>query len=413
MTSRNYRFYPPLAMDKVMDVFARANHRGLEPVNFGKGVSTFNPFAYLDIPLTNEQLGNHVSYGDINGLMSLRQAVCRYYAEKFDYELSPERVCITDGASGALTIAFAMLVESGGEILLPESCYPAYKILAQVFEAKFRFIPLREDRRIDIERLPELVTKKTQAIIINSPSNPYGAFLREEELEAVTSLGVPVIFDEVYQPLALSEAVIPSAIRFSDRHLVLNSFSKSLAIAGFRVGYLIVPEPQMQLMTNIKAILNMCTSLPSQVLAERLLEHWDSLVNKHREMLISNWSIFERSAKQQGLKLLSRPEAGFFTTLDVSGSRRNAMQAALELARKHAISSSPGIDFQERDNNFLRLNFACAAQEIEPGLERLAAYLADPEQPEQTGSRAKAARTGKNREYLMSNFLSANVLGNL
>lgn len=377
--SKNYRFYPPLAMDEVMEAFSRANHHGLEPLNFGKGVSSFNPFDYVDTQLSSFNLGKHVAYGDINGLMSLRQAICRYYQEKFDYDLTPERVCITDGASGALTIALAMLVESGGEIILPESCYPAYKIFAQIFEANCRFVPLKDNRCIDIEQLPRLISKKTQAIIINSPSNPYGAFLREDELEAITSLGIPVIFDEVYQPLSLTDEAIPSAIQFSDRHIIVNSFSKSLAIAGFRVGYMIVPEAQTQLMTNVKAILNMCTSLPSQVVAETLLGHWDTLVNKHRLMLRDNWVAFKRVTDRLDLKLLSQPEAGFFTTIDISTTRQNAMQVALELARHHAISSSPGIDFQDRDSSFLRLNFACDARQIETGLARIADYLACPD----------------------------------
>lgn len=371
----HYRSYPSLAMDEIMNVFDSTDHRRLEPVNFGKGVSSFNPFEHVDIHLDRKMLGRHVSYGDINGMASLRHAVCRHYREQFGYDLSPERVCITDGASGALTIALAMLLETGGEIILPESHYPAYRVMAKIFSARCRFVPVRDDYCIDVEQLPRFISSKTQAILINSPSNPHGAVLSAAELEGIASLGVPVIFDEVYQDLPLGDTPIPSAIHVADQHMIINSLSKSLAIAGFRIGYLIVPEAQVALMTNVKAVLNMCTSLPSQLLALELLQHRDELVGKHRALLRHNWAMFKQTASHLGLNLRSQPQAGFFALVDVADGGRDAMQMALELAQYHAIGSVPGIDFQQRDNAFLRLNFACPTPQIEAGLKRLANYL--------------------------------------
>lgn len=371
----NYRSYPSLAMDEVMDIFEQVDHQHQEPINFGKGVSCFNPFDYVDACLNGENLGRHVGYGSISGLASLRHAICRYYGEKFDYDLAPQRVCITDGASGALNIALAMLLETDGEIILPESHYPAYKVLAQIFEARCHLVPVRDDYCIDVEQLSHFINRKTQAILINSPSNPHGAVLSADKLEAISCLGVPVIFDEVYQSLPLGDEPIPSAIHYSDRHMLVNSLSKSLAIAGFRVGYLIVPESQVQLMTNVKAVLNMCTSLPSQMLAEKLFQHWDELVGRHRQMLRSNWLDFEQTAGHFGLSLRARPKAGFFAMVDIADAKRDAVQVSYELARYHALGSTPGIDFQHYDNAFLRLNFACHPHQIKQGLARLANYL--------------------------------------
>lgn len=226
-----------------------------------------------------------------------------------------------------------------------------------------------------MEKLPDLISNKTRAILINSPSNPHGACLSLKELEAIGSLGVPVIFDEVYQSLSLSDEVIPSAINFSKGHFLVNSFSKSLAIAGFRLGYLIVPEEKVQVMTNVKAILNMCTSLPSQLLTECLLQHWDKLLKKHRAMLRQNWSIFQHTINALGLKLRSQPKAGFFALVDVADVHQDSIEISRELARYYALASVPGIDFQDSNHNFLRLNFACDSDQIKLGLFRLAQYL--------------------------------------
>ena len=375
------RAYPSLAMDEIAAELGRADHRRLEPIDFGKGVSSFNPFAHLEADLSRLSLDAHVGYGDIKGLVGLRRLIARHYQERFDYDLSHERVCITDGASGALTIAMAMLVEAGAEIVLPASCYPAYSVLAQIFNARIRRAPMHPGGHLDLERLPAQLSRKTRAILIDSPSNPHGAFLDDAALGAVAGLGVPVVFDEVYQPLPLGDETIPSAIHHADRHMIVGSLSKSLAIAGFRIGYLIVPEPLVAPMTNIKAVLNMCTSLPSQVLAERLFWHWDELVGKHRALLRQNWAIFRASARCAGLRLYAEPRAGFFALVDVAGTGRDARELALDLARNHALGSTPGVDFQDSDHAFLRLNFACPTEQIEPGLRRLAACLNAPPQP--------------------------------
>jgi len=369
------RPYPKLAMDEVTEVLDGADHGQLEPINFNKGVSSFNPFDHVHTQLTGSRLGEHVTYGEINGLDRLRRLICRHYQEKFDYDLNPKRVCITDGASGALTIAMAILLKTGGEMVLPQSCYPIYNVMAKIFKARCRPASMRDGSHLDLERLPKQISRRTKAIIINSPSNPHGVYLRAAELEAIADLGVPVIFDEVYQSLPLVDETIPSAIHYSDRHMIVSSLSKSLAIAGFRVGYLIVPESFVQAVTNVKAVLNMCTSLPSQILAEHLLHHWDDLLEKHCAILRHNWWLFDQTARRLGLRLRSDPKAGFFGLVDVAGSGSDARQISLDLARNHALGATPGIDFQDSDHAFLRLNFACPTHQIEAGLMRLAVYL--------------------------------------
>ncbi|ESQ15749.1 MAG: pyridoxal phosphate-dependent aminotransferase [Thiohalocapsa sp. PB-PSB1] len=367
--------YPSLAMDEVAAVLRGTDHRHLEPIDFGKGVSSFNPFDHVQVDLSRAHLQAHVGYGDINGLNSLRRAIARYYQETLDYDLSPERVCITDGASGALTIAMAMLLEAGDELVLPESCYPAYRVLARIFNARVRLAPVTEAGRIDVERLPARLSRHSRALLINSPGNPHGTYSDADALDALAGLGVPAVFDEVYQPLPLGKEIIPSAIHHTDRHMIVGSLSKSLSIPGFRIGYLIVPKERTQLMTNVKAVLNMCTSLPSQILAEKLLRHWDELVGRHQQMLQGNWITFEQTAAHFGLRLRSHPQAGFFALVDVSEANLNGMQVSHELARFHALGSTPGVDFQNHDNSFLRLNFACHPHQIKLGLARLANYL--------------------------------------
>ena len=373
---QHHKIYPSLAIDDVMRAFTEAPHHKRTPIHFVFGQSSFNPFEFVNIQLTHTMLENSRGYGEIKGLMSLREAICRYYQESFDYDLSPERIIITDGASGGLVIAMALLLSTGGELILAESCFPAYPPLATMFNAQCKFAPLNDNYTFDIEALAKLISPKSQAIIVNSPSNPHGSVLNAEELEAISSLGVPVVFDEVYQTLSLTDQPVASAIEYSDQHFIVNSFSKSLAVAGFRVGYLIVPEAHTKVMTNLKAVLNVCTNRPNQVIIRELFNHWDDLLAEHRKMLTKNWQIFKQTANQLGLKMLLEPQAGIFGMIDTSHTGQDSMQIALELARNFALTTAPGIDFQDHHTGFLRLNFAGATEQIEPGLNRLSTYLA-------------------------------------
>ena len=373
----SYRWYPPLFMDKVMEMRDAYCNNELEPLNFCQAVSSFNPFDYVDVCITREDLKAATAYGDITGGYRLRQAICRYYQDQFDYEVSPRQVCVTVGASEALAVAFAMLVEKGGEVILAESHFPPYRILAHMFGGQCRYAPLNDKQCLDVAQLPDLITPKTRAIVVNSPSNPHGTVLSKAELNTIAALGVPIIFDEVYQSLGFTDEPIASAISCPGQHIIVNSFSKSLALAGFRIGYLIVPEEQVELMINVKATMDFSTSVPLQSVCEVLLDNWDYLIDKHRQLLTHNWQHFKQVANALGLKLLSEPKAGHFGIIDVSMTRRDSATIAIELAKNCALYTAPGMDFQINDPGFLRFNFACPTKNIAPGLRRLAAYLND------------------------------------
>lgn len=372
--AQEYKVYSSLAMDEVLELFLRSASPKYPPLDLGKGVSSFNVFDYVDVNLSPKQLSAHTSYGNVNGLASLRAAIARYYGEQFNYDLSPERICITDGASGALMIAFALLV-NGGEIILPDSCYPVYRIYANLFAAQHQIARLTANHHIDIPALTQQLSSKTGAILVNSPSNPHGAVLSAQELAEIADLDTPVIFDEVYQALPLDGTQIPSAIHLSDKHFIVNSFSKSLSIAGFRLGYLIVPEHYINKMTNVKATMNICTSLPSQLVGEILLKNWDYLIQQHCALLQQNWQTLQIKLKALKLKLYSKPSAGFFATIDISHIDRDSFSTSVDLVKQYALNTVPSVDFQIPDPDFIRLNFACPATDIEPALQRLAHYL--------------------------------------
>lgn len=366
--------YPALYMDKVMQALTQAQ-QVMPVINFCQAGSAFNPFAVVDVQLNDSDLATYTAYAPFQGTVGLRTAIRRFYQEKFDQDLALDQICITAGATEALTIALGMLTEPGGEIILAASHFPPFRCVAHMFRVECRFAPINERNCIDVTQLPKLITPKTQAIVINSPSNPHGAILRTDELAAIAELGVPVIFDEVYQALGLEAVPIPSAITHCDQHLLVNSFSKSLSLAGLRIGYLIVPPAQVDRMLDVKATTSFSTNAPGQLLTERLLPHWDCLLNNHRAQLQQQWQHFEQTAQSLGLSLLPKPQAGLYGLLNIAATGVNSAEVALGLARDCAVGAAPGSDFQTPDPGFLRLNYAAPFAQIAPGLRRIADYL--------------------------------------
>jgi aspartate/methionine/tyrosine aminotransferase len=367
--------YPALYMDKVMQALNQAQQRTMAVINFCQAGSSFNPFDRVDGQLSHRDLATYTAYAPFQGTLGLRQAIRRFYQEKFDQDLALEQICITAGATEALTVAFGMLTKPGGEIILAASHFPPFRCVAHLFDVQCRFAPVNECNCLDVTQLPKLITPKTQAIVVNSPSNPHGAVLSAAELAAIADLGVPVIFDEVYQALGLDTSPIPSAIGHCDRHLLVNSFSKSLSLAGLRIGYLIAPPDQVDRMLDVKATTSFSTNAPGQMLVERLLPHWDSLIDNHRAMLQQQWQQFAQTAHSLGLALLPKPQAGLYGLLNIAASGLNSAEVALALARDFAVGVAPSIDFQTPDPGFLRLNYAAPLAQIEPGLRRIADYL--------------------------------------
>lgn len=373
--SGTFKPYPALTMDKVMAVLKQSHDQSRCVINFCQASSSFNPFALVDVRLDDNDPATYTAYAPFQGTVGLRAAIRRFYREKFDQDLALEQICITAGATEALTIAFGMLTEPGGEIILAASHFPPFRCVAHLFGVQCRLAPLNEHHCIDVTQLTKLITSKTQAIVINSPSNPHGAVLSAAELAAIADLGVPVIFDEVYQALGLDAQPVPSAIAHCDRHLLVNSFSKSLSLAGLRIGYLIAPPAQIDRMLDIKATTSFSTNALGQMLAEKLLSHWDCLLDSHRTRLQQQWQHFAQTAQSMGLRLFPKPQAGLYGLLNIAATGLNSAEVALGLARDCAVGAAPGADFQSPDPGFLRLNYAAPIEQVAPGLRRIADYL--------------------------------------
>ena len=233
--------FRPMGIDKISTLLDRnSSHSQLRPISLAFGQSNFPIQEYLDLSLQAKEVETLLGYGEIRGQMSLREKISNFYASTSNkenpprppferggsVEVPPERILITDGATGALVLALGLLVRPGSEVIIPAVGYAAYPRIVGVFGGIPRPAPLDAEFNLDRRRLPDLITSKTAAIILNSPGNPHGNIASLETLAEIASLGIPVIFDEVYQHSTFSDSSAPSATELPGENFVVNGFSQ-------------------------------------------------------------------------------------------------------------------------------------------------------------------------------------------
>jgi aspartate/methionine/tyrosine aminotransferase len=222
-----------------------------------------------------------VVYPPAEGGAGLRAAVAGLY------DVSPDDVQILTGASEALVVLFALAAEPGASVVLPFPCYPAMTVLAQAFGVEVRHYTLARERgfAIDPDEVARLVDAGTRFVIVNSPHNPTGATVSDEEMDRLyatcESRGVPLVSDEVYHPLYFGRAS-SSAARLP-RAVVLGSCSKAFSLSGVRVGWMIDRDPERRARAwNARAALTISNTSPGEAIAELALGHAGAIIDRAR-----------------------------------------------------------------------------------------------------------------------------------
>ncbi len=362
-----------MGIDKISTLLAQ-NQSHWRPISLASGQSDFPIQEYLDLTIQAKEVEKILGYGDIGGQMSLREKISSFYASTLDIDIPATQILITDGATGALVLALGLLVRPGREVIIPAVAYTPYPRIVEMFGGVPISAPLDAEFNLSYHRLPDLITAKTAAIIVNCPGNPYGNIASLEMLAEIASFGIPVIFDEVYQLTTFAGAFAPSGTQLPGENFVVNGFAKSFAAPGLRIGFLIVPPSYAEAAQSLKVLLNICPNLPGQLLAERLLEHSAVLLKGHRSYLRRCHNLFWATCDRYSLPAIRNSQAGFYGIIELP-EEVNSMKAASILAKDYAVGTAPGTDFAEIDPGFLRVNFTKSPKDVEEGLGRIAEFI--------------------------------------
>jgi aspartate/methionine/tyrosine aminotransferase len=345
-------------------------------INLGLGEPAFDTAPEILATAREALAGGRLGYTFNGGMAPLREAV----AARYPGAEGAASVCITVGANGGLLGSMMASVDPGDEVLVPDPGFPTYEAVATLAGATPVRYPLPPDGSFafSAEALRPRLTPATRAVVINSPSNPTGHVIPRAELEALAALAdeadLTVIADEVYEQFWYGERS-PSYAEVTNRGLVVNSLSKTEAMTGWRVGWVVGPPEFIKAVTAINQHSVTCAPALAQRAAITALqqgfaeraERTRADFGRRRELML------EMIERDLGLPYVE-PGGAFFALLEAAPAG-NSLEVALDILEKTGVITVPGVGFGDQATRFLRLSFAASEADIREGLGRMAEYF--------------------------------------
>lgn len=326
--------------------------------------------------------GAKTLYTQALGLPELRQAISDFYATRYGVAVPASRIAVTSGASGALNLAFACLADPGSEWLLTDPGYPCNRHILRTFEGQPRNIPVGP--QTNFQPTPELLrqywTPATAGLLVASPANPTGTLLSLAEIEALAEVcrekNGHFLVDEIYHGLTY-ETDAPSACTAGEDIWVINSFSKYFQMTGWRLGWMVIPEPYVRDVEKLAQNLTLCPSTPAQhgALAAFAPETIAILENRRAEFRRRR-DFLAPALERIGFRVTARPEGAFYLYCDCSALADDSFKLAIELLEKAGVAATPGLDFgSNQPEKHIRFAYTTDIKRLAEAAERLARYF--------------------------------------
>lgn len=337
-------------------------------------------------------------YTSNSGLKELRQEICNYLYRRCDMTYQPEsEIIVTVGGSEAIDIALRAMLDPGDEVLIPQPSYVSYVPCTVLAGGKPVIIELEEKDRFKLtpEKLAEKITDKTKVLIMPFPNNPTGAVMRREELEKiaaiVTEKDLFVISDEIYSELTFGDerhVSIASLPGMKDRTVLVNGFSKSYAMTGWRLGYAAAPGIILKQMLKIHQFAIMCAPTTSQYAAVDALKNGDADVDMMRESYDQRRRFVLNAFREMGMDCFE-PEGAFYAFPSIRRFGIGSDEFASRFLQEEKVAVVPGSAFGACGDGFLRVSYAYSLKSLKEALGRMARFVKKLEQEGQMGSRPR------------------------
>ena len=328
-------------------------------------------------------------YSPTEGLAALREALAEDSTLRRGFPVEPASVMVTPGAKLAMFLVLLAVAQPGDEVIYPDPGFPMYRQVARYVGAKAVPLPLRQENgfRLDPDELASLVTPRTRLIILNSPANPTGGALTRSDLESIAAVArehdLLVMADEIYGRILyegehLSIAALPG---MQERTIVVDGFSKTYAMTGWRLGYLILPPAMVAAFGRLMFNSVSSTATFSQMAAVQALRGpQDAVVNMVAEFRARRDLVVAGLNAIPGLECLM-PQGAFYVFPSVKATGLTGAEFADRLLQEGGVSVLPGIAFGDAAEHNFRISYACSRATLEEGLERIrdvALHLATP-----------------------------------
>lgn len=317
------------------------------------------------------------------GLIQLRQEICNYLNRRFSIKYNPDNeVLVTVGGSEAIDICIRALVNPDDEVLIPEPCFVAYSPIATLTGGKAVPIETKaEDNfRLTPEALKAAITEKTKLLIFPFPNNPTGAVMHREHLEAIAEVlkgtDIIVLSDEIYAELTYSgeHVSIASIDGMTERTVVVNGFSKSYSMTGWRLGYAAGPEPIIKQMTKIHQFAIMSSPTTSQYAAIEALRNCDNAIKKMRDEYNMRRRLMIDSLNNMGLTCFE-PEGAFYVFPSIKSTGLSSEEFCERLLMEKKVAVVPGGAFGESGEGFVRISYSYSINHLIEALGKIEEFI--------------------------------------
>jgi aspartate/methionine/tyrosine aminotransferase len=316
------------------------------------------------------------------GLPELRRAIAGLYRSRHGVDVDPARIVVTPGASGALLLVCAVLVDPGDEVLLADPGYPANRHFVRVMEGVPRAVPV--DATSGYQLTPQHLERhwgpRSVAALVASPSNPTGTLVSTESLSAMAAYagerGGTLIVDEIYHGLVY-EGEYTTALAHSDDVFVINSFSKYFQMTGWRLGWLVAPERYVRELDKLSQNIYLCAPTPSQHAALAAFEPETIAILEARRMEFkARRDYLVPALRELGFDIPVTPQGAFYIYAGCGKLTRDSFGFARDLLEKAGVAITPGVDFgANAPARHVRIAYTCPVERLKEGVARIAKFL--------------------------------------
>jgi aspartate/methionine/tyrosine aminotransferase len=349
-------------------------------VRMDRGEPDFPTPTHIQEAATKAMRDNFTHYVDSFGDAELREAVCLSLKRDYGVERNPENVLITVGGIEGIQLISATYLDPGDEALVFDPGYSAYADSVALFGGKPVFVPLTDHFHLDLDAVENRISRRTKMVFLASPSNPTAAVLREGEIRELANLALKhnllLVIDEVYQRLLYGDVrhfSICQVDEVKERAILLNSFSKTYAMTGWRVGYLVADTKVIRDLVELHKALVICVNAPAQKAGVAALTGPQDCVESMKAEYQRRMEFVDEAL--QGIERVSTPPCeGAFYFFPRFQHKLTSREMTAYLAERGIMVRS-GTEFGQRGQHHIRLSFATSMEQLEEGMERLKGAL--------------------------------------
>ena len=368
----------PFHVMELAKMATELERQGRHIIHMGIGEPDFTAAPAVIEAAARAMSDGKLQYTSATGIPVLREAIAAHYQRVYGLHISPARIVVTAGASAALLLACAALVEKETEVLMPDPSYPCNRHFVAAFDGRAKMIPSGPEQRFQLSdaMVREHWTASTRGVLLASPSNPTGTSIPHDELSKIVATvrekGGFTIVDEIYQGLTYDDAPF-SALSLGDDVIVINSFSKYFNMTGWRLGWLVVPEFLVPQIEKLAQNLFICASSIAQHAGVACFAPDSIAIYEERKAEFKRRRDYIVPAlRELGFSVPVTPDGAFYVYADCSALSDDADTLTINMLNQAGVVLVPGLDFGPHTaRQYIRLSYATSMDNLKEAVGRL------------------------------------------